>query len=83
MKKKEKTNMKKQWLKFIVVLVLWLLFIYWLRSWLGLIVVPFIYDVYISKKINWQWKSTGSGGKRLKAPCALSCRGSTPSSSHL
>ncbi|MBR4898556.1 MAG: signal peptidase I [Prevotella sp.] len=65
MKKKEKTNMKKQWMKFIVVLVLWLLFIYWLRSWLGLIVVPFIYDAYISKKINWQWWKEAEGPVRF------------------
>ena len=57
--------MKKQWLKFIVVLVLWLLFIYWLRSWLGLIVVPFIYDAYISKKINWQWWKEAEGPVRF------------------
>ena len=54
-KEKEKPNMKKQWAKFIVVMVLYLLFLYWLRSWLGLIVVPFIFDVYITKKIKWQW----------------------------
>ena len=47
--------MKLQWIKFIVVLVLYLLFLFWLKSWLGLIVIPFIYDAYISKKINWQW----------------------------
>ncbi len=54
-KKKEKLNMKKQWTKFIVVLVLYLLFLYWVKSWWGLIVVPFIFDVYITKKIHWQW----------------------------
>ena len=54
-KKKEKLNMKKQWAKFIVVLVLYLLFLYWVKSWWGLLVVPFIYDVYITKKIKWQW----------------------------
>jgi signal peptidase I len=32
-----------------------LLFCYWLESWLGLIVVPFIFDAYITKKINWGW----------------------------
>ena len=53
--KKKKENMKLQWTKFIVVLVLYLLFLFWLKSWLGLIVIPFIYDAYISKKINWQW----------------------------
>jgi len=47
--------MRKQWAKFIVVLVLYLLFLVWVKSWLGLIVVPFIYDIYITKKIRWQW----------------------------
>ncbi len=54
-KRKEKLNMKKQWTKFIVVLVLYLLFLFWVKSWWGLIVVPFIFDVYITKKIRWQW----------------------------
>ena len=53
--KKKQENMKLQWIKFIVVLVLYLLFLFWLKSWLGLIVIPFIYDAYITKKINWQW----------------------------
>ena len=52
---KKAPNMKVQWTKFIVALVLYLLFIYWLKSWWGLIVVPFIFDVYITKKIKWQW----------------------------
>lgn len=51
---------RKQWIKFGVVLALYLLFLLWLKSWLGLVVVPFIFDVYISKKIPWTWwkKST-------------------------
>lgn len=47
--------MKKQWIKFGVVTFLYLLFLLWVESWWGLIVVPFIYDVYISKKIKWTW----------------------------
>ena len=43
-KEKKPLNMKRQWAKFIIVLVLYLLFLYWVKSWLGLIVVPFIYD---------------------------------------
>jgi signal peptidase I len=35
--------------------VLYLLFLLWVKSWWGLLVVPFIYDVYISKKIKWTW----------------------------
>lgn len=47
--------MKAQWTKFIVVLLLYLIFLYWVKSWLGLIVIPLIFDVYITKKIRWQW----------------------------
>jgi len=66
MKRKEKKqlNMKKQWAKFIIVLVLYLLFLYWVESWMGLIVVPFIYDAYISKKINWKWWQDAEGPTR-------------------
>ena len=60
-REKKKLNMKVQWLKFIAVLVLYLLFLYWVKSWLGLIVVPFIYDVYITKKIKWQWWKDAEG----------------------
>ena len=57
--------MKKQWAKFIVVLLLYLLFLVWVESWLGLIVVPFIYDVYITKKIKWQWWKDAEGPTRF------------------
>ena len=64
---KEKTNldMRKQWLKFIVVLVPYLLFLFWLKSWLGLLVIPFIYDVYISRKIRWSWWKDAEGPVRF------------------
>ena len=55
MEKKKEFNPKVQWAKFIVVLILYLLFLYWVKSWWGLLVVPFIFDVYITKKIKWQW----------------------------
>ena len=61
MEKKKKLNMKVQWLKFICVLVLYLLFLYWVESWWGLLVIPFIYDVYITKKIKWQWWKDSEG----------------------
>ena len=52
---KKKLNMKVQWAKFAVVLALYIAFLIWVKSWLGIIVIPFIYDVYITKKIKWQW----------------------------
>ena len=61
MEKKKKLNMTVQWAKFICVLVLYLLFLYWVKSWWGLLVIPFIYDVYITKKIKWQWWKDAEG----------------------
>ena len=55
MEKKKEFNPTKQWAKFIAVLVLYLLFLYWVESWWGLLVIPFIFDIYITKKIKWQW----------------------------
>lgn len=45
----------RQWIKFGVVLTLYILFLVWLRSWLGVLVIPFIFDAYITKKIPWTW----------------------------
>ena len=64
-KEKQKLNMKVQWAKFAVVLALYLLFLVWVESWLGLIVVPFIFDVYITKKIHWQWWKDEEGPIRF------------------
>jgi len=55
MKKEKAPNMTRQWAKFVVVLALYLLFLYWVKSWMGLLAVPFIFDAYITKKIKWQW----------------------------
>jgi signal peptidase I len=54
-KEKRQLNMKVQWTKFAIVLLLYLIFLFWVKSWWGLIVVPFIYDAYITKRIRWQW----------------------------
>ena len=72
MEKKKEFNPQKQWAKFIVVLVLYLLFLYWVKSWWGLLVVPFIYDVYITKKIKWQWWKESEGPVRwVMSRCRL------------
>lgn len=46
---------KAGWIKFTIVTALWLLFLIWVKSWWGLIVLPLIYDLYISRKIKWGW----------------------------
>lgn len=62
--KKENISVEKQekkprnavkWIKFAGYTFLWLAFCYWVGSWWGLLVVPFIFDVYITKKIEWGW----------------------------
>ncbi len=58
-------NMKKQWIKFGVVTALYLLFLLWVKSWLGLIIVPFIFDNYITKKIRWAWWKDAEGPVRF------------------
>jgi len=63
--KKKKINPAVQWGKFLAVLLLYLLFLYWVKSWWGLLVIPFIYDVYITKKIRWQWWKDEEGPVRF------------------
>ena len=46
---------RKAYVKFGIATVLYLLFLLWVGSWWGLVVVPFIYDAYVSKKIKWGW----------------------------
>lgn len=49
---------RSQWIKLIVAMAFYLAFLIWLRSWLGIIVIPFIFDIYITKKIPWSaWKN--------------------------
>ena len=57
--------MKVQWTKLSIVLALYLLFLLWVKSWWGLLVVPFIFDVYITKKIRWQWWKDSEGPVRF------------------
>jgi signal peptidase I len=54
-----------KWAKCVTALVLYLAFLYWVKSWWGLIVVPFIYDAYITKKIKWGWWRDLEGPGRM------------------
>lgn len=50
---------QSQWIKCSIAIVLYLAFLIWIKSWLGLIVVPFIFDIYITKKVPWSfWKKS-------------------------
>lgn len=55
MKKLRQKPTRGQWIKMGVVMALYLAFLVWIKSWWGLLVVPFIYDAYITKRIPWTW----------------------------
>ena len=41
--------------KMTIALVLYILFLFWVKSWLGIIVIPFIIDNYTTRFIPWGW----------------------------
>ena len=70
-KEKVNLNMKKQWAKLAVVLFLYALCIVWVQprsitGWLlTLAGALLLFDVYITKKIRWQWWKTAEGPVRF------------------
>ena len=56
---------RAQWTKCAIALILYLGFLVWVSSWWGLLVIPFIFDIYISKKIPWAfWKKSENAAVR-------------------
>ena len=53
-----KKILKHRYFRFGVAVTLYLLFVIWLRNYWFLLGIPVIYDIYVSKKVNWTfWKS--------------------------
>ncbi|MEG2277402.1 MAG: signal peptidase I [Odoribacter sp.] len=49
-----------KWFKFGVVVFVYLLWAYWVESWWLLILVPVIFDIYVTKRVHWAfWKKKG------------------------
>ena len=46
---------RKATVKMTTVLVLYILFLFWVKSWMGIIVIPFIIDNYTTRFIPWGW----------------------------
>lgn len=57
MKKREvKKATVKDWVYGIVVTLLLIAFLVWIRSWwVGYLAIPFVFDAYVTKKVNWGW----------------------------
>lgn len=43
------------WIKGLIACGLYIAFLIWIQSWWGVVVLPFIFDIYVTKKINWGW----------------------------
>ncbi|MBR2396463.1 MAG: S26 family signal peptidase [Bacteroidaceae bacterium] len=46
---------KKEWIKAGIYLALYILFLIWVRSWMGIILIPFIFDALTTHIIKWKW----------------------------
>jgi signal peptidase I len=50
----------KQYIKFGVVALIYLLWVIWLNNYLWLLGLPIIFDMYLTRKVNWTfWKKRG------------------------
>ncbi|MCR5850633.1 MAG: S26 family signal peptidase [Bacteroidaceae bacterium] len=54
-KKKRYKATAKDWAKAIILIALYIAFLYWVDAWWGVIVIPFIFDAYITHYIPWTW----------------------------
>lgn len=52
---REVKTSRKELVKLSIILVLYVLFLVWVKSWLGIIVIPFIIDNYTTRFIPWSW----------------------------
>ena len=52
---REVKTSRKELIKLVTILVLYILFLFWVKSWLGIIVIPFIIDNYTTRFIPWNW----------------------------
>jgi len=55
MKKKKYQPTTKDWIKGLVAIALFVAFLVWVRCWWGAIVIPFIFDAYVTRRIPWTW----------------------------
>lgn len=55
MKEKRYKPTPWDWAKACIAIALYVAFICWIESWWGLVVVPFLFDAYITRFIPWTW----------------------------
>ena len=74
--------LRNKWFKFGIVIVIYLLWVYWVGSWWLLLLVPVIFDIYITKKVEEKrGKETDKGGGM--DGCVDFCRGGCDADSYV
>ncbi len=43
------------WVMGVGLSILYIVFLVWIKSWWGVIALPFIFDAYVTRKVNWGW----------------------------
>lgn len=63
-----KELLSNKWFKFILVGTIYLLWVIWIESYLWLLGIPVIFDMYVTKKVHWAfWKKKNTpDGKQTK-----------------
>ena len=46
---------RKSWIKAIIISLLYIAFLIWVKSWMGLVALPFIFDAFTFRIIRWDW----------------------------
>ncbi|MCD8266671.1 MAG: S26 family signal peptidase [Prevotellaceae bacterium] len=55
MKKKDQKPTWLDWLKAGVACLLYACFLWWAECWWGIVLMPLIFDAYVTQRINWGW----------------------------
>ena len=55
MKTEKQTATIWAWAKAIIAILLYVAFLWWVDSWWGLVIIPFIFDAYVTHRIPWTW----------------------------
>lgn len=55
MEKKRYKATKMDWAKAVIYCILYLVFLGWVDAWWGIIVLPFLFDAYVTRFIPWTW----------------------------
>ncbi|MFH2142242.1 MAG: signal peptidase I [Bacteroidota bacterium] len=59
--------LKNKWFRFTLAIIIFILWVIWIGNYWLFLGLPFFYDVYISKKVNWAfWKKRAIPGVKRK-----------------